>query len=166
MTPTAAPAILPAPSDLPLPPALAPAPPQPARKPSPPRRQLALAQPSNPTTPAAAASTAPAATPGATPTAPPSDWLRAIAAWLAEHRNYPAGARRAGEQGVVVLRLTVARDGAVLQASVLRGSGYRDLDAASLAVLRGAHLPAASSPEAPAEITLRVPIRYALENSD
>ncbi len=65
-----------------------------------------------------------------------------------------------------MLRLIVARDGTVREASLLAGSGHSDLDRASLAAVRGAHLPAAPSPEAPAELTLRVPIRYALEMSN
>ncbi len=109
---------------------------------------------------------APATSQTAAISAPPAAWLRAIAGWLAAHRSYPARARREGEQGTVVLRLVIARDGTVREASLLAGSGHPDLDRASLAAVRGAHLPAAPSPHAPAELTLRVPIRYALETSN
>ncbi len=95
-----------------------------------------------------------------------AEWLRAVAAWLAAHRAYPKQARRAGEQGTVVLRLVIGQDGTVRQAALLAGSGHADLDRASLAAVRGAHLPAAGWPGAPAQVTLRVPIRYALETSD
>ncbi|MDE2334990.1 MAG: energy transducer TonB [Rhodospirillales bacterium] len=94
-----------------------------------------------------------------------ADWLRSIAAWLAAHRSYPPQARRAGEQGTVVLRLVIAQDGTVRRAALLAGSGHADLDRASLATVRGAHLPPARWPDAPAEVRLRVPIRYALETS-
>ncbi len=127
-----------------------------ARPPSPPAAASASVAP---------ATSAPAATSAETTTAPPDAWLRAIAAWLAAHRDYHARARRAGEQGTVLLRLVIARDGMVRRVSLLRGSGHADLDLASLDVLRGAHLPPSPSPDGPAELTLRVPIRYALETS-
>ncbi len=97
--------------------------------------------------------------------APPAAWLRAIAAWLATHHDYPAQARRAGEQGTVLLRLVIARNGLVRQVSLLTGSGHADLDRASLAILRGARLPPSPSSGGPAELTLRVPIRYELKTS-
>lgn len=132
---------------------------------------MIAAAPAQMTAPGPAAATAPAspvasATPGGSPSAPPADWLRAIAAWLAAHRSYPEQARRDGEQGTVVLRLVIARDGTVRNATLLEGSGHADLDRASLADVSGAHLPPASSPDAPAELTLRVPIRYALEPAE
>ncbi len=115
--------------------------------------------------PAPPAPSAPATAHAAT-ASPPADWLRAIAAWLAAHRTYPQQARREGEQGTVVLRLVIARDGTVRDATLLEGSGHADLDLASLAAVRAARLPPAPTADAPAELTLRVPIRYALETSN
>ncbi len=137
---------------------------------TPPRRQVAFAAPHPTAVEAPASAPAPqppapstgSAAPAATGSAPQADWLRAIAAWLAAHRTYPEQARREGEQGTVVLRLVIARDGTVREASLLESSGHADLDRASLTDVSFAHLPPAPSPDAPAELTLRVPIRYAL----
>lgn len=46
--------------------------------------------------------------------------------------EYPANARRAGEQGSVVLQVLVGTDGRVLDARLAQSSGYPDLDRAAL----------------------------------
>jgi protein TonB len=46
--------------------------------------------------------------------------------------DYPANARRAGEQGSVVLQVLVGTDGRVLDARLAQSSGYPDLDRAAL----------------------------------
>lgn len=136
--------------------------PAPQARPSP---AVAAPAAANASTSTSAAPASAAADRAAAVAAPPAAWLRAIATWLAAHREYPARARRAGEQGTVLLRLVIARDGMVRQVSLLAGSGHADLDRASLDILRGARLPPSPSPDGPAQLTLRVPIRYALETS-
>ncbi|MCU0760641.1 MAG: energy transducer TonB [Steroidobacteraceae bacterium] len=49
---------------------------------------------------------------------------------------YPAASVRFGEEGTVTLELRVGRDGRVLDARVLRSSGYPRLDAAAIAESR------------------------------
>lgn len=46
--------------------------------------------------------------------------------------DYPANARRAGEQGSVVLQVLVGTDGRVLDARLAQSSGYPDLDRAAI----------------------------------
>lgn len=46
--------------------------------------------------------------------------------------DYPAAARRAGEQGSVVLQVLVGTDGRVLDARLAQSSGFPDLDQAAL----------------------------------
>jgi protein TonB len=53
-------------------------------------------------------------------------------------RFYPAGARDRGEQGRVVLRVTIAADGRLLDAYIAQGSGFPDLDAATIDMARRA----------------------------
>lgn len=53
-------------------------------------------------------------------------------------RFYPVGARDRGEQGRVVLRVTIAADGRLLDAFIAQGSGYPDLDAATIDMARRA----------------------------
>lgn len=113
---------------------------------------------------APAASPAPAAGPaGPVPPAGPSAaWLRALDAWIDAHLDYPEDSRRRGEQGAVLVRLTVAHDGRLLDFALLRGSGYDELDDAARAMFRNAHLPAAPLGSDPPQATVTKPVRYVL----
>lgn len=53
-------------------------------------------------------------------------------------RFYPIGARDRGEEGRVVLRVTIAADGRLLDAFIASGSGFPDLDAATIDMARRA----------------------------
>jgi protein TonB len=53
-------------------------------------------------------------------------------------RFYPIGARDRGEEGRVVLRVTIAADGRLLDAFIAQGSGFPDLDAATMDMARRA----------------------------
>lgn len=79
--------------------------------------------------------------------------------------DYPASAKRLGQEGVVALLLLVAPDGRVTEARVERGSGYPTLDAA--AVQRAADwrfLPASCAGKAVAA-WYRTSVRFELQNS-
>ena len=71
---------------------------------------------------------APAAVTAAAQPTPPSD--NSISGVSSTHTTppYPAMARRLGEQGVVVLHLTISPQGDVISAQVTKSSGYSDLD--------------------------------------
>jgi protein TonB len=88
--------------------------------------------------------------------------MRAIDAWIDAHLVYPESARRRGEQGAVVLRLTLAHDGRVLDADLRHGSGSDVLDDAALDLLRDARLPAAG-PDDPPRLVIDKPIRFHLD---
>jgi len=90
-------------------------------------------------------------------------WQRALAEWLAEHKAYPDAARRRGEQGDVTLRFTVQRSGQVTDVTVVKSSGSPRLDAAAMAMLRGASVPPFDTAMTELRITATVPIRYRLE---
>ena len=127
--------------------------PAPAIVPPPPARTVpAAAAP-----PPVAAPPAPAALPVVDPS-----WQRAVAGWLASGRNYPEEARRRGEEGRVIVRFTVDRSGRVVEASVVGPSGATLLDAAALALLRQASLPAFPPSMTQARITITTSVRYTL----
>jgi TonB family protein len=86
----------------------------------------------------------------------------ALDAWIDAHLDYPEDSRRRGEQGAVLVRLTVAHDGRLLDFAVLRGSGYDELDDATRAMFRHVRLPAAPLDSDPPEATLNKPVRYVL----
>ncbi len=124
--------------------------PVPVRDESPPARPVAHpvsrpivreARPPQPASPAAA-TTAPATTaPAASASAPAAGWNERLLGWLERHRSYPEQARRRGEQGEVMVRISVAADGQVLDQRIAQSSGAPALDRAALEMLRGASLP-------------------------
>jgi protein TonB len=79
--------------------------------------------------------------------------------------GYPEAARRAGEQGTVMLRVRVARDGIVSRVELDRSSGSPHLDAAAReAVKAWRFTPARRGAEA-VESWMLVPIVFRLESS-
>jgi periplasmic protein TonB len=53
--------------------------------------------------------------------------------------QYPAKARRLGQEGKVVVGLTISTEGEVAEAKVIQSSGYAALDASALAAIRAGH---------------------------
>jgi protein TonB len=58
----------------------------------------------------------------------PYGWLNRVAQTISAHQRYPAMSRQLGEQGTVYLRLSMDRNGLLLETPLLRSSGYRRLD--------------------------------------
>ena len=85
-----------------------------------------------------------------------------LVGWIEAHRYYPESARERSEEGEVLLRFRVERSGRVLGCAIVRGSGYPDLDAAALAMMRGAVLPAFPPSMPQQSITVAVPIQFSL----
>ena len=88
------------------------------------------------------------------------DYLWQIIRKLSQYKVRPAS-REASEQGLVVLRLTLARDGRLIGLALARSSGFPDLDRGVMETTRTAS-PFAPPPSAIADdpVTLIVPIRY------
>ncbi|MEA3390685.1 MAG: energy transducer TonB [Pseudomonadota bacterium] len=85
-----------------------------------------------------------------------------LEAHLARYRAYPAAARRAGQQGVVVLRLHMNRSGQVIDAWVEESSGIAAIDdEAVAAATRAQPLPAfpAGWPE---RMSIAIPVIFRL----
>lgn len=106
--------------------------------------------------------TLPSASP-APPAETSSEWRNALSAWLQAHKAYPNAARSRSEEGTVVLRFMVGRDGEVLGVTVVRGSGSDTLDAAAQAIFRNAHVPAFTADMTQTQTMVTVPIHYRLE---
>lgn len=78
-------------------------------------------------------------------------------------RRYPSEAQRRGDQGVVLMRLQVMRDGRVLSATMIQGSGSAALDAAAADwIARAAPLPAFPAEMTGERLELTVPLRFRL----
>ena len=120
--------------------------------------------------PIAAPSIEPSPTPP--PTAAPAlsaseslaGWRSALAAWLQAHKGYPEMARQKGDQGRVLVRFTVDRDGRVLNFALVQSSGSEILDGAAETLLRGARLPPFPPGMAQSRVSITLPIRYSLEH--
>ena len=89
------------------------------------------------------------------------DYLWQIIHKLSQYKVLTAS-REASDQGLVVLRLTLARDGRLVGLALARSSGFPDLDRGVMETTRAAS-PFAPPPSAITRdpVTLIVPIRYA-----
>jgi periplasmic protein TonB len=106
-----------------------------------------------------------AAPPGPAAAAPsgqtPATWEAQLLAHIARFKRFPPAAQRRGEQGVVLMRLTLARGGGVLASSMVRGSGYADLDQEAQAwMARAEPLPAFPPEITAAQMDIVVPLRF------
>lgn len=148
--PTPAPVIAAAPAPVPAPPSFAvpPAPPEPA-----PPAPVQVAAPPAPPAPAAVAAPAP----GPRQIAP-----SAVRYQKLPELHFPALARRAGEQGTVVLRITVDASGRLKHASVHRSSGFERIDQAALQDIRSARFVPYMEDGKPVEWQTLAPLAYEL----
>lgn len=94
------------------------------------------------------------------------DYFSLVSAHLNRRKTYPAEAKKARQQGVVTVRFTVDRNGAVTGAAIKRSSGHAILDSATLDLLaRVAPLPRMPSSMKRERVTLSLPIDYSLRTS-
>lgn len=93
----------------------------------------------------------------------PARWQATVQRYLNRHKRYPRGARSRGEEGTVQLSFAIDASGRVLSAKVARSSGYPELDAEVLAMVRRASpLPAPPEEIAEARMRLSVPVNFSL----
>ncbi len=83
--------------------------------------------------------------------------------WWDQHSFYPREASQTNEGGSVRARIVIAADGQVTLIQVVQGSGSAALDAAALAVFRGARLPPfpPGAPAQPADVVVTLHYRPA-----
>lgn len=143
----------------------------PAEPPPPPRPVPKIAKPVRHDAPPPLAQASPPSTPSAP--APPAmttvaaqqiSWQTRLGSHLARFKRYPSSARFRNEQGTVLMRLVVERDGRVVSAAIVRGSGFDDLDtAAGEWVARASPVPAFTADMEQARIEVTVPFRFSLQ---
>ena len=93
-----------------------------------------------------------------------SGWRNALAGWLQAHKSYPDEARRRGDEGTVLVRFVVGRDGQVLTVTLARSSGSPILDEAAKAIFYNARVPAFTADMIQNQAIVTVPIHYRLEH--
>lgn len=129
-----------------------PTPPRPVTETPAPRQQ----QPS-----LAAAPPSPPLLPGPSETPPGRDsWEGRVMAKLERFRRYPHAARARRIEGVVQMRVSVARDGRLLALSVEQSSGQPTLDQAALDTFRRAEPLPPVPDERPAPVELSFPVEF------
>lgn len=144
------------------PPPAKPRPPEPAKRP-PPATPIPVPVPRDaPVQPAAVPTPAPV--PAAVrPAGPPPDYLALLQARLARHKVYPRAAQLAREEGTVLLRFVVARDGSVLSWRIERSSGFEALDRQVAAMIeRAAPLPPMPDSVPGDRLDVALPVQFAL----
>lgn len=116
--------------------------PKPNPRPIPPKPDTAEPAPSPPVPPAPVSTPTPApATPPPQPASAgiveplPLAYLRRVMMTIGINRRYPLKALANREEGTVVVHMHLARDGSVLDVSIIRSSGYASLDAEAVDVV-------------------------------
>lgn len=86
-----------------------------------------------------------------------------LSAHLQRYKQYPSGAKAAGEQGVAMLSFTVSRNGQVLGAHLARSSGSSALDGETMSMIRRAQpLPSFPPEMTQSSASFTVPVRFFL----
>lgn len=118
-------------------------------------------------TPASSATAAPAATAAperAAAVAPQPVHAAETPAYLSTPElEYPRSAREDEQEGLVVLRVLVSRDGLPAEIRIARSSGFRALDAAAVAGVKRWTFSPATSDQRRIDAWMDVPVRFRLE---
>jgi protein TonB len=123
------------------------------------------ALPPSPSEQTAAATAAPSE--GSVREAPPTpaSWAKAVMAHLGRHKRYPRSARAGGEEGEVLVAVTILRDGRVTARRVHRTAGSRALDEAAIDLVdRASPLPSLPADFLAERVDVVVPIRFRLKS--
>lgn len=165
---------------IPLPPPLPPRPPVQRRvherghRPPTPHPDTTRPAPATTAPPEVQAPAAPApasAAPAPATSQPPADavptWQGELLGRLERYKRYPSDAQYRHEQGVAYLRFSMDRDGRVISASIVKSSGYADLDQETLALIQRAQPLPKPPPEIAGDpITLTVPVQFFLRGDN
>lgn len=91
------------------------------------------------------------------------DWESLVLKKLQSLKRYPVAAQSAGERGVATVRFTMDRQGHVLSATLVKSTGFDDLDTESIALVhRASPLPAPPPSLTGDVMTLTVPVVFFL----
>jgi protein TonB len=89
------------------------------------------------------------------------DYLWGVVRKISQHRYYPKSSRENSVEGVVVARITVSREGRLIDVAVARSSGFPTLDNALIEVIRqSAPYPPLPSDMAGDRHTFLLPLNY------
>jgi periplasmic protein TonB len=92
------------------------------------------------------------------------DWRAELTEWVNERKYYPEQALELDQQGNVMIRLVIARDGTVRGVTLLQSSGSPFLDSAWLGLFEGARVPPFPPGTPSDQITLEATMHFILVN--
>ena len=93
-------------------------------------------------------------------------WQNSLRQQLQGAKRYPVEAQTRKEEGVVLLKFSLDRNGHVLAHSIAESSGYADLDNEAMGlIMRADPLPPFPANMTQAQIDLTVPIRFSLSST-
>ena len=96
----------------------------------------------------------------------PLSYLTQLSRIVNRNVNYPSWSMRNAEQGVAIVRLRLARNGRVIEALVVRSSGYDSLDAEAREVMmRIGRFPPIPSAIYPGQLAFLIdqPVRFRMQ---
>jgi protein TonB len=100
---------------------------------------------------------------GATSAAALASYNQRVAAHLQRFKQYPSGAKAAGEQGTARLSFTLGRSGQVLGSRLAGSSGHPSLDGETLAMIRRAQpFPAMPLELKQASLSFSIPVQFSI----
>lgn len=91
-----------------------------------------------------------------------NSYLSLIRSQIEQHKYYPHFSRKQDHEGTVFIKLDIAKDGSVVQATLLSSSGYNTLDEAALDAVRQSSPFPAPSDYGLGELSLDIPVCYML----
>ncbi|TDR88892.1 energy transducer TonB family protein [Enterovirga rhinocerotis] len=110
--------------------------------------------------PVSARNAASASTSGPGSSMSPAQWQQRLMAHLERRKQYPSGSRSRREAGIGYVRFQIDETGRVLSVSLARSSGFAELDAEVVALVRRASpVPA---PPAGTNRTITAPVRFSV----
>lgn len=132
-----------------------------AEKPKPPARQERQQAAKSEAAAPAPTAAAPRSGTGTTGAVAPAAWQQKLSAHLNRSKRYPAAARSRRQEGVAQVRIRIDDSGNILSSTLVRSSGFADLDAEAMALMKRA----SPVPPPPAGIphTITVPIRFNIQ---
>lgn len=87
-------------------------------------------------------------------------YLSLIRSQIEKHKYYPRFSRKQNHEGTSLIKIDIAKDGSVMQVTLLSSSGYKTLDKAALDAIRQSSPFPAPSDYGFHELSLDIPINY------
>ncbi len=89
-----------------------------------------------------------------------NNYLSLIRSQIEKHKYYPRFSRKQNHEGTSLIKIDIAKDGSIMQVTLLSSSGYKTLDKAALEAIRQSSPFPAPSEYGLRELSLDIPVTY------